>query len=93
MSGWTPWRGYRASSPVPDPADDDCYELTPAALHALYLARTDRVMAVVEEALRRYGSGPIPGDVLLDIKLALRPVQLRPPVPIVPGPPDGAGRG
>lgn len=92
MSGWWPWQGSDAASPASEPAADDRFELTPAALHALYLARTDRAMAVVDAALERYGNGPVPGDVLLDIKLALRPVQLRPPAPVVPGP-DGARRG
>jgi hypothetical protein len=91
-SRW-PWPDSGAADEAPGPAADDRYELTPAALHALYLARTDRAMAVIEEALKRYGNGPFPGDVLLDVKLALRPAEQRPHVPVVPGPPDGAGRG
>jgi hypothetical protein len=99
---WWPWHDPGASSPAPEPAPADRIELTSAALNALsrahvdrarelHQAQLDRAHAVIEAALRRYGNGPIPGDVLLDVRLALQPVKLRPEVPIVPGP-DGATR-
>lgn len=101
---WWPWHDSGAASAAPEsaPAATDRFELTSAALHALnrahvdratalYEARVAQALAVIEAAQIRYGHGPFPGDVLLDVRLALRPVQLRPEVPVVPGP-DGATR-
>ena len=44
-------------------------------------ARVARVDAIVAAALTAHSGGRVPADVLLDIKLALHPVTLRPAVP------------
>ena len=70
------WRGTGAPEPVPDPVDVGLQ------------ARVDQVDAIVAAALRA-NKRLVSTDVLLDVKLALHPVQLRPEVPVIPGP-DGA---
>lgn len=81
MTSWWPWHGSGDTSPSPDPAPDERVELTPLGLKVSWQARVDQVDAILAEALRQYGNGHVPADVLLDIRLALHPVKLRPEVP------------
>lgn len=91
MSPWWPWHGSGDTSPSPEPGPDDRVELTESAIAALEMrAQLDQIAAIVLDAESRYGRW-MPADVLLDIRLVLYPVKLRPAVPVIPGP-DGARR-
>lgn len=89
MTSWWPWHGSGDPSPSPDPAPDERIELTPRGLQVSWQARVDQADAILAEALKRHDNGRVPVDVLLDIRLALHPVKLRPEVP---GPDGARGR-
>jgi hypothetical protein len=92
VSPWWPW-AESEPPPAPRPAAQqlaDRVELTPLGELVVLRALVDQADAVLKAALDEHGRrGAVPVDVLLDIRLALHPVELRPPVPVIPGP-DGA---
>jgi len=90
---WWPWHGSddASPSPEPEPEPEDTVELTSQALQVLWQTRVALVDALVTDALQHRTDGLVPADVLLDILLALRPIELRREVPVIPGP-DGARR-
>lgn len=83
---WWPW----ADGGHPPP-ERPHIELTDQAHVIVLQDRLARVAELVDAALRQHGTDRPPVDVLLDIKLALDPIRLRAPVPIVPGPDAGHG--
>jgi hypothetical protein len=96
VTPWWPWADDR-QEPAKPPADepallDDRLQLTELGELEVLRGRIRRAQMVLGEAMRTHGNGWVPPDVLLDIKLALNPVTLRPEVPVIPGP-DGAGHG
>jgi hypothetical protein len=88
---WWPWAQDDEPAPERQPylRPSERVELTPAGERVVWQARVDQADAVIAEALRAHSRGMVTVDVLLDIRLALHPVALRPPVPVMPGP-DGA---
>lgn len=89
---WWPWHGSDDPAPAPEQHEVAVQlDVVERSLQLLWAVRVAHVDALVADALLHRTDGLVPADVLLDILLVLRPVELRREVPVIPGP-DGARR-
>jgi hypothetical protein len=86
VTPWWPWHDSGGSSPPSGPAGDIPVGLTPRGELFVLRARVDQVDAMLRDAVLAARDGKVPVDVLLDINRTLHPVNLRPAVPVIPGP-------
>ena len=67
----------RRPAPVPGPSEHETQLNTLAAAHAALEARVDQALATIDAALvLAKGGNRLRADVLLDVRLALRPAEV-----------------
>jgi ribosomal protein S18 acetylase RimI-like enzyme len=84
VSRWWPWS---SSSDETSPSPEQHDALIVIGVDPKWRDRIGQVDELLTEAMRQHGdSGYVPVDVLLNIRMALHPVVLRPAVPpVIPG--------